>query len=152
MKKFMPLEVKQDLCGIVVITHGSFGEGIIQSMHMILGSVENAAFVCIEKDDADVEAYGHEIASAISAFKAGCLVLVDLIGGTPFNQFLMNVPLLDNSKCEAVCGLNLPMLLEVATSRDGTTLNELAAIALQAGNTGIFDIKEKLKKKKQKLS
>lgn len=76
----------------------------------------------------------------------GMLVLVDVFGGTPFNASaqLMQLP-----SIECVAGVNLPMILEVVMalqSDKATSPKELAKIALRAGQRGIKNARQILRK------
>ena len=105
------------MVGIILASHGNFAEGILQSASMIFGEQENVKAVTLAPSEGpdDVKAKMQE---AISSFdnQDEVLFLVDLWGGTPFNQA--------NSLFEAhkdtwaiIAGMNLPMVIEAYAAR-----------------------------------
>jgi PTS system mannose-specific IIA component len=58
------------------------------------------------------------------------IVLTDMFGGTPSN---LAISIMDRAVVEIIAGVNLPMLIKLASMRDAETLAEAAAAAEQAG-------------------
>ena len=112
---------------------------------MISGDERNVTALSFEDGD-DPDAFGEQIARALDAAPDGCLVLIDLMGGTPFNQFCLNRRA---ENCQAVCGVNLAMLIEAASAREYSLLPELAQIAAEAGQIGIVDVMKRLSEKRK---
>lgn len=116
------------MVGIVIATHGEFATGILQSGTMIFGEQENVRAVTLMPSEgpADVKL---KMEKAIASFdnQDEVLFLVDLWGGTPFNQ--ANSLLEDHKdKWAIVAGLNLAMLIETFASRFAmNTAHEIAA-------------------------
>ena len=105
------------MVGIILASHGEFAEGILQSGAMIFGEQENVKAVTLMPSEGpdDVKAKMQE---AIASFdnQDEVLFLVDLWGGTPFNQ--ANSLLEDHKdKWAIVAGMNLPMVIEAYASR-----------------------------------
>lgn len=105
------------MVGIILASHGEFAEGIMQSGSMIFGEQEKVKAVTLMPSEGpdDLKA---KLEEAIASFGEGSevLFLVDLWGGTPFNQ--ANSLFEDNKdKWAIVSGLNLPMLIEAYASR-----------------------------------
>jgi mannose/fructose-specific phosphotransferase system component IIA len=141
LKELLSKEIDQNRFGIILLSHGALAEGIQESLRMILGDIKNIVSLCLEEGD-DVEAFGGEIAVIADMFSRGCIFLVDMLSGTPLNQFIMSTA---RDRCRAVSGLNLGMLCEVVIARDEnsareTTLQKLAAVAVEAGIAGIVDV------------
>lgn len=118
------------MVGIIIATHGEFAGGILQSGSMIFGEQENVAAVTLMPSEGpnDVKT---KMEKAISSFdnQDEVLFLVDLWGGTPFNQAsgLME----GHDKWAIVSGLNLAMLIEAYASRMSMdTAHEIAAHVL----------------------
>lgn len=131
----------EKMAGIIVISHGSFASGIMESAQMIVGQIPKSAVLCFFEGD-NTDEFGNKLREKILEFGAGTIVLVDLFGGTPFNQLV--------SKCydlefTAVSGVNLPMLLEVTGLRDEHSGAQLAEKIAEAGKEGVIDIAEFLK-------
>ena len=116
------------MVGIILASHGEFAEGILQSGAMIFGEQENVTAITLMPSEGpeDVRA---KMEKAIASFdnQDEVLFLVDLWGGTPFNQASA---LFEEHKdtWAIVAGLNLPMLIEAYGSRlSMTSAHEIAA-------------------------
>lgn len=126
------------MVGIILASHGDFAEGILQSGSMIFGEQENVKAVTLHPSDSP-ESLKDKMKDAIATFDNSeqILFLVDLWGGTPFNQA--------NGLCEEhknkwviVSGLNLPMLIEAYSSRFSMeTAQEIAAAIIEPAQEGI---------------
>lgn len=144
MRIHVPEQLDENLISMVFIGHGNYPLGIKSSLEMISGDTRNISYLAFEDRD-DPDEFGDQIRTVIDRSPCGCIVLIDLMGGTPFNQCYINMP---DSNCQAVCGVNLAMALEVACSREFTPLEQLAQIAVEAGNFGIVDVIQKRNEKK----
>ncbi|MGX6961850.1 mannose/fructose/sorbose PTS transporter subunit IIB [Vagococcus xieshaowenii] len=105
------------MVGIILASHGEFAQGILQSGSMIFGEQQNVAAVTLMPSEGpdDVRAKMEE---AIASFddSESILFLVDLWGGTPFNQ-ANHLLAGKEDKWAIVSGLNLPMVIEAYASR-----------------------------------
>lgn len=98
------------MVGIIIASHGDLANGIKQSGEMIFGQQANVTAVSLRPEEGP-EQFKQNVLEAIEAFDTDqVLFLVDLWGGTPFNQCSAIVQ--DNDKMAIVTGLNLPMLIE----------------------------------------
>lgn len=114
------------MVGIVIASHGEFAAGIKQSASMILGEEEKIESVVFMPSEGPDDLY-NKLQSAVSNLNTDeILFLVDLWGGSPFNQ--SNRLFEENPEKRAiVAGLNLPMLLEAISNRDDfNTAHEIA--------------------------
>ena len=145
MSIYVPEHVEEGLISMLIIGHGNFPLGIKSSLEMISGDKRNITYLCFDEGE-DPDAFGDQIRDAIEKAPCGCIVLIDLMGGTPFNQCYMNMP---DENCQAVCGVNLAMALEVSSAREYASLEELAEMAIDAGNIGIVDVFKKRKEKRK---
>ena len=104
------------MVGLVLASHGTFCEGLKFSCEMIAGEVSQCE-TCALMPGEDPDAYGERLRCAIDNVDSGdgVLVLVDIKGGTPFNQSLM---LCREKNIQIIVGTNLPMLLVVALGRN----------------------------------
>ncbi|EXJ23187.1 PTS system, mannose-specific IIB component [Alkalibacterium sp. AK22] len=104
------------MVGIILASHGEFAEGILQSGEMIVGEQENVKAVTLLPSEGPDD-IRKKMEKAIASFDTDeILFLVDLWGGTPFNQ--ANTLFEDKKdKWAIVAGLNLPMLIEAFTAR-----------------------------------
>lgn len=125
------------MISIVLVSHGDLGAALIRSAEMIMGPVEQVFAVSLLPEEAP-ESFGAKLAAALAGFEGqDVLVLIDLFGGTPYNVAARLV--LDGNR-ECVTGANLPMLLEVLSAREFSTLEELAATAAQAGQDSVKNL------------
>ena len=126
------------MVGIVIASHGEFASGILQSGQMILGEQENVKACTLMPSDSP-ENIKAKMEEAIASFdnKDEVLFLIDLWGGTPFNQAsaLING---HEDKWAIVTGLNLPMLVEAFASRFSMeTAHEIATHISGSAKEGI---------------
>ncbi|WP_163654592.1 mannose/fructose/sorbose PTS transporter subunit IIA [Listeria sp. PSOL-1] len=136
------------MVGIILATHGEFAEGILQSGSMIFGEQENVKAITLMPSEGpdNVKAKMEE---AIAGFdnQDEVLFLVDLWGGTPFNQ-ANNLFEEHKDKWAIVAGLNLPMLIEAYASRfTMESAQEIAAHIIGTGKEGIRVKPEELEPK-----
>jgi mannose/fructose/sorbose-specific phosphotransferase system IIA component len=129
------------MIGIVVVSHGPFAEGLIGAAEMIVGPQTQLRAVAMQPA-ADVERLRADVEAAVQAVGGpdGALVLVDLLGGSPSNASAY----LAVAGTPVVCGVNLPMLLELLMAREASTPRALADQALQAGRDNIIDLGQRL--------
>ncbi|MDO4943135.1 MAG: PTS sugar transporter subunit IIB [Lachnospiraceae bacterium] len=127
------------MVGIILATHGGFSEGILQSGSMIFGDQPNVAAVTLmpENGPADIRA---KMEKAVASFDdpEQVLILVDLWGGTPFNQAngLING---HEDTWAIVAGLNLPMLIDAYGARfdESATAHQIAAQISGSAKDGV---------------
>lgn len=124
--------------GVVIVTHYRLGEEFLQALRLILP--EAPAFHCVGVDpNQPVEEMRKTIADklALAEAGAGVLVLTDMFGGTPSN---ISLSFLDEHHVEIVTGINLPMLIKLATlqdDQDEKPLEELAGFIKEYGQRNI---------------
>ena len=125
------------MVGIILATHGEFAEGILQSGTMIFGEQENVKAVTLHPSDSP-ESLKERMLSAIATFdnQNEILFLVDLWGGTPFNQ--ANTLCGEHPNWAIVAGLNLPMLIEAYSSRlSMDSAKQVATAIIESAQEGI---------------
>ncbi|MFS8640894.1 MAG: PTS sugar transporter subunit IIA [Symbiobacteriaceae bacterium] len=129
------------MVGIVLIGHGPLASGLLQAAEMIAGPQSGVAVLELQPAQ-DMDQFREEMERAVARVDAGqgVLILADLFGGSPANTSAY----LLRPGVDVVCGLNLPMLLEVLTMRDSQTLSELAQTALRAGASGCVRLADML--------
>ena len=126
------------MVGIVVITHGALAKELISAVNFVLSSKPSVkiAEVCLDPDR-EFDSFKQDIKNAIKKVKSkdGVLLVTDMFGGTPSN---ISLTFLDESKVEVISGVNLPMLLKLATLSSKVTLKEAVKIAETAGKENII--------------
>ncbi len=136
------------MVGIILASHGEFAEGILQSGSMIFGEQENVKAVTLMPSEGpdDIKAKMQE---AVSTFDNPdqVLFLVDLWGGTPFNQ--ANSLFEEHKDTWAiVAGMNLPMVIEAYASRFSMeSAQEIAAHIIETAKEGVKVKPEELEPK-----
>lgn len=130
---------------IVIVSHGELGNALIQAAEMIAGPAEGVHAVSLLPSESP-EGFGQKLEEALTEIKGEeTIILIDLFGGTPYNVAARKV-LSDQNEC--ITGANLPMLLELVTSREDYSLAELAAMITEAGKDSVKNLGPLLKRKK----
>ncbi|BDR60016.1 mannose/fructose/sorbose PTS transporter subunit IIA [Lactobacillus xylocopicola] len=127
------------MVGIVLASHGGFADGIAQSAQMLFGEQDNFAHVILTPDEGPDDIKG-KMEDAIASFDSQdeVLLIVDLWGGTPFNQ--ANSLLEEKPAWAVVSGMNLPMVVEALTQRmtnPEATAHEVATAIITPAQEGI---------------
>ena len=124
--------------GIVLTSHGTLAEGLAQSATFFMGDYVEQMMCCCLEQDSNPEEFGKELKEAVQKVDTGdgVVILVDLIGGTPFNEAIK----LMNDKADIIAGMNFPILLELLNERIMESVN-IGAL-LEKGRKGICDAKE----------
>ena len=119
------------MIGVVLVTHGRLAEEFISALEHVVGKQNQMVAICIESDD-DMEDCRLKILAATQGVDSGdgVILLTDMFGGTPSN---LAISIMEQANVEVVAGINLPMLVKLATSRDGSSLAEVAVCAQEAG-------------------
>jgi PTS system mannose-specific IIA component len=119
------------MIGMVLVTHGRLAEEFIAATEHVVGRQSDVRAVCIGPDD-DMEQRRQEILDAVDAVDTGngVILLTDMFGGTPSN---LAISVLDKSNVEVIAGMNLPMLIKLASTRDSDDLAGAVASAQEAG-------------------
>jgi len=121
--------------GVVIVTHYRLGEEFLQALRLIVPDAPPMATVSVDPKQA-VDEMRESIAASLKAADDGdgVLVLTDMFGGTPSN---MSLSFHDEHHVEVVTGMNLPMLIKLATMRDEKPLDALARFIKAYGQRNI---------------
>jgi PTS system mannose-specific IIA component len=126
-----------NVINIVIVSHGNLGSALIRSAELISGPAEGVYAVALLPDDSP-EGFARRLAATMDALSGQeALVLIDLLGGTPYNVAARQVL---NANVECVTGVNLPMLLELMMTREGASLPDLAASIARVGRESIRNL------------
>ena len=119
------------MIGLVLVTHGRLAEELIAATEHVVGPQRNVRAICIGPED-DMEQRRDDILHAITDVDDGngVILLTDMFGGTPSN---IAISIMDKAKIEVIAGVNLPMLIKLASVRDDESLGEAVASAQTAG-------------------
>ena len=119
------------MIGMVLVTHGRLAEEFIAALEHVVGEQRLVRAVCIGPDD-DMEQRRLDILNSVAEVDegSGVVVLTDMFGGTPSN---LAISIMDKAKVEVIAGVNLPMLIKLASVRGQETLGHAVAAAREAG-------------------
>ena len=133
------------MVGIVLASHGGFADGIFQSAEMIFGPQQNLAHVILKPDEGPDDIH-KKMEDAVASFddQEQVLFIVDLWGGTPFNQ-ANDLVGKHKDTWAIVSGMNLPMVIEALGQRLASdNAHEIAKGIVKPGKDGIKTIPEDL--------
>ncbi|MFO1154449.1 MAG: PTS sugar transporter subunit IIA [Rhodospirillales bacterium] len=119
------------MIGMVIVTHGRLALELIAALEHVVGRQANITAVCIGPDDDMEQRRGHILESVGKAEEGnGVILLTDMFGGTPSN---LAISIMDRASVEVIAGVNLPMLIKLASVRQTESLEEAAQSAQEAG-------------------
>ena len=124
------------MIGVVVVTHGQLATELVNAAEMIVGDLPQFTAVSIGWHD-EVNDAREDIARAIERVRGeeGVLLLTDMFGGTPSN---LGMTFLEKNRLEVITGVNLPMLIKLATlDREHMTPAEMADVLKEVGKRSI---------------
>ena len=118
------------MIGLVLVTHGGLAVEFISAMEHVVGPQENTAAVCIGPDD-DMERRREDIQKAVGSVETGegVIILTDMFGGTPSN---LAISIMESKSIEVIAGVNLPILVKLASIRGTLDLQSAIAKAQEA--------------------
>ena len=124
------------MIGVVVVTHGQLANELVNAAEMIVGDLPRFTAVSIGWHD-DVNDARGDIAQAIERVRgeAGVLLLTDMFGGTPSN---LGMTFLEKDRLEVITGVNLPMLIKLASLRSSLDLLAVAREMREFGRNAIW--------------
>ncbi len=119
------------MIGLVIVTHGRLAEEFVFAMEHVVGPQAGVAAICIGPED-DMEQRRRDILRAVSEVDSGqgVILLTDMFGGTPST---LAISVMDQTQAEVIAGLNLPMLIKLASVRGREDLTACVAHAQEAG-------------------
>ena len=119
------------MIGLVIVTHGRLADEFVLAMEHVVGPQTAVAPICIAADD-DMEQRRRDILDACGRVDggAGVILLTDMFGGTPSN---LAISVMRETGGEVIAGLNLPMLIKLASVRTREPLATCVHAAQEAG-------------------
>lgn len=129
------------MIGIVLVSHGLLAEGMKNAAEMIAGpqkhflTIGMAPGIELESLSSELETAVCEVASA-----GEVLILIDILGGNPAHASSR----LAARGMQVICGVSLPMLLEILVQREHLSLRDLTSIAVQAAKEGVINLTQQL--------
>jgi mannose PTS system EIIA component len=140
------------MIGVVVVTHGQLATELLNAAETIVGDLPRFAAVSIGWHE-DTQDARDEIAQAIGRVRQGeqgqdrlkVLILTDMFGGTPSN---LAMTFLAPNEVEVITGVNLPMLIKVASMKEESDLLAVAREMREHGRHAIWVATDLLKGEK----
>ncbi|PSC03346.1 PTS fructose transporter subunit IIA [Alsobacter soli] len=119
------------MIGMVLVTHGRLAIEFRAAMEHVVGPQQQVETITIGPDD-DMDQRRQDIVSAVEAVDTGdgVVILTDMFGGTPSN---LAISVMNGGKTEVVAGINLPMLIKLASVRGECDLDKAVVQAQEAG-------------------
>ncbi len=119
------------MIGIVVVSHGKLAQEFIAAAEHVVGKQDNIKAICIEPDD-NMEKRREDILTAAKEVDTGggVAILTDMFGGTPSN---LAISIMGTVPVEVIAGVNLPLLVKLASIRSTVPLAEAVNMAQEAG-------------------
>lgn len=106
------MEASQNM-GVLLVSHGKCCEGLLDTLDMVAGEQKDVAAIPLV-EGMDPEAYRAKIESWLDAYGDNAIVLIDILGGTPFNQIMQ---IARTRTVHALTGMSVPMALEASVMR-----------------------------------
>ena len=119
------------MIGMVLVTHGHLATEFRAALEHVVGPQKQIETITIGPED-DMEQRRKDIIHAVHQVDTGrgVVVLTDMFGGTPSN---LAISVMDGSQVDVVAGINLPMLIKLASVREDATLEQAVVQAQDAG-------------------
>jgi mannose PTS system EIIA component len=124
------------MIGIVLVTHGCLASEFLAALEHVVGPQMQIETIAIGPED-DIEQRRQDIVAAVGRVDSGegVIALTDMFGGTPSN---LAISIMNGTNIEVIAGVNLPMLIKLASVRDTSGLEQAVIQAQDAGRKYIY--------------
>ena len=129
-------DTSKDMIGVVLVTHGNLATELVKVMEHVVGPQDQLTTITIDPDD-DMEKRREDILNSVQFVDKGLgvIILTDMFGGTPSN---LAISIMEQAKIDIIAGVNLPMLIKLASVRSTETISDAVAQAQEAGQKYIM--------------
>ena len=129
-------DTSKDMIGVVLVTHGNLATELVKVMEHVVGPQDQLKTITIDPDD-DMEKRREDILNSVQFVDKGLgvIILTDMFGGTPSN---LAISIMEQAKIDIIAGVNLPMLIKLASVRSTETISDAVAQAREAGQKYIM--------------
>ena len=129
-------DTSKDMIGVVLVTHGNLAIELVKVMEHVVGPQDQLTTITIDPDD-DMEKRREDILNYVQFVDKGLgvIILTDMFGGTPSN---LAISIMEQAKIDIIAGVNLPMLIKLASVRSTETISDAVAQAREAGQKYIM--------------
>ena len=119
------------MIGIVLVTHGRLADELRSALEHVVGAQNQIEAIAIGPDD-DIAQRREQIIQSVQQVDSGegVVVLTDMFGGTPSN---LAISVMERGRIEVLAGVNLPMLVKLASIRRDAVLDTAVQAAQDAG-------------------
>ncbi|MFO1170255.1 MAG: PTS sugar transporter subunit IIA [Hyphomicrobiaceae bacterium] len=119
------------MIGLVIVTHGGLATEFRAALEHVVGPQPQLQTIAIGPED-DMQMRREEILAAVRKVESGhgVIILTDMFGGTPSN---LAISVMDDAHVEVIAGINLPMLIKLASVRGDVNLEQAIDQAKDAG-------------------
>ena len=121
----------ENMIGIVLVTHGKLADEFRDALVHVVGPQKQIATIDMGAND-DMEQRREDIVEAVQQVEdgSGVIILTDMFGGTPSN---LAISIMEPGRVEVLAGINLPMLIKLASVRADSDIKEAIEAAKVAG-------------------
>jgi len=129
-------DTSKDMIGVVLVTHGNLATELVKVMEHVVGPQDQLTTITIDPQD-DMEKRREDILNSVQFVDKGLgvIILTDMFGGTPSN---LAISIMEQAKIDIIAGVNLPMLIKLASVRSTETISDAVAQAREAGQKYIM--------------
>ena len=129
-------DTSKDMIGVVLVTHGNLATELVKVMEHVVGPQDQLTTITIDPND-DMEKRREDILNSVQFVDKGLgvIILTDMFGGTPSN---LAISIMEQAKIDIIAGVNLPMLIKLASVRSTETISDAVAQAREAGQKYIM--------------
>ena len=129
-------DTSKDMIGVVLVTHGNLARELVKVMEHVVGPQDQLTTITIDPED-DMEKRREDILKSVQFVDKGLgvIILTDMFGGTPSN---LAISIMEQAKIDIIAGVNLPMLIKLASVRSTETISDAVAQAREAGQKYIM--------------
>ena len=108
------------MLGIIIVSHGKLAEGMIDSLRLFFGEINNVSYLTLNSEESPDDFFLrlNEIVNTFSDMYQRIVIMADIFGGTPCNCAMKFL-----DKCEVVTGFNLPLLIDIMCKTNYNELN-----------------------------
>ncbi|MCE7029299.1 PTS sugar transporter subunit IIA [Jiella avicenniae] len=119
------------MIGLVLVTHGRLADEFLNAVEHVVGPQDAFETISIGPED-DMEQRRIDIVEAVARAErgSGVIILTDMFGGTPSN---LAISVMEGSRIDVLAGVNLPMLIKLASVREEKPMSEALLAAQEAG-------------------
>jgi len=128
------------MINILLVTHGDFGKELLKSSELIIGKIEDAESISFHHGESFEELLNQVEATVDKLSKRDLIVFTDMYGGSPYNAVVRTMK---NRNFYHITGINFPLFIDIAVSRDSYTMEEVAEKIIKNGKKSIVFVNEK---------